>query len=97
MIFFRFITIFIFLSFSINADQKDSRLDRLFHILSESKNDNEINKIVSNIWDIWMETNDLSIEEDFFRGLTFMQAGNLRMSIEFFTKNRKILLTKPCP
>ena len=86
MIFFKVIIIFLLFSFSINADQKDSRLDNLFSILYESDSENEINKIVSNIWDIWLETKDPSIYNDFYHGLESMRNGDLKLSIVLFTK-----------
>ena len=42
----------------------------------------------SNIWKIWLETNDPLINEDFYRGLKFMYNGDLEKSIVFFTKVR---------
>jgi len=86
MIFFKLILIFLLSSFSVNADQKDFRLDNLFSILSKTESDEEINRITSSIWDIWLETNDPSINRDFYYGLKFMRSGDLKMSVKFFTK-----------
>lgn len=86
MIFFKIILIFLLFSFSVNADQKDFRLDNLFSILFKSDNDEEIDRIASSIWDIWLETNDPSINMDFYYGLESMYSGDLKMSVKFFTK-----------
>ena len=42
--------------------------------------------MTSSIWDIWYETNDSSIEEDFYRGLESMRTGDLMMAVAFFTR-----------
>ena len=78
--------IFLFFAFSIKADQNDLRLDDLFEILSKSKSDIQMNEVTSYIWDIWHETNDPSIEADFYRGLESMRTGDLLMAISFFTR-----------
>ena len=81
-------TLFVFLlfAFSLKADQNDARLEDLFEILSKTKNDIQINEVTSSIWDIWLETNDPSIETDFFQGLESMRTGDLLMAITFFTR-----------
>ena len=81
-------TIFIFLlfSFAVHADQSDKRLDELFRVLAHSQDEFAINKTISSIWNIWLETNDLLIENDFNQGLKLMQDGQLQASIEMFTK-----------
>ena len=81
------ICIFIFLiSLPVASDQFDSRLPNLFNDLYFSEDSEEINSITKQIWDIWLETNDTQIEEDFYRGMKSMQNGNLIMSIVFFTR-----------
>ena len=82
----RTLTVFLFFAFSLNADQNDSRLDNLFNLLLETDNEITINKITSNIWDIWYETNDPKIEADFYRGMESMRTGDLLMSVTFFTR-----------
>ena len=42
--------------------------------------------MTSRIWDIWHETNDPSIEADFYRGLESMRTGDLLMAVAFFTR-----------
>ena len=86
MNYIKLICIFLLLSFVVQADQKDKRLDDLFHVLAHSHNGVEVNKAISVIWNIWLETNDFVIEKDFKQGLEFMRHGHLQESIEMFTK-----------
>ena len=82
-----FIFIFIFfISLSAKSDQFDSRLPSLFDQLYLSESLQEINQITEQIWDIWNETNDISIEADFYRGIKSMQTQDLFMAIAFFTR-----------
>ena len=83
---FNIIIFLIFISCSIKADQFDPRLTNLFQQLQSSENDTHINKITNEIWDIWHETNDYSIQPDFNRGIESMQRNDLSMSISFFTR-----------
>ena len=80
-----FIFIFIF-TLPVSGDQFDTRLPNLFDQLSISENSKEINKITKQIWDIWHETNDIKIEEDFYRGMESMRTRDLIKSIVFFTR-----------
>ena len=82
----RTLIIFLLFSFSLKADQNDSRLDNLFQLLLETDSEITINNITSNIWDIWYETNDPKIEADFYRGMESMSTGDLLMSVAFFTR-----------
>ena len=77
---------FLLLAFSLKADQKDTRLEFLFEILSKTENNSQIYEVTSKIWDIWHETNDPSIEADFYRGLESMRMGDLLMAVAFFTR-----------
>ena len=86
MYYFKYILFFWMCSFATYADQNDRRLDDLFHLLSHSYDDNEINRATVSIWEIWLETNDTLIESDFNQGLKLMQSGQLHKSIEMFTK-----------
>tara|TARA_B100002003_G_scaffold170666_1_gene158605 strand:- start:731 stop:1150 length:420 start_codon:yes stop_codon:yes gene_type:complete len=45
-----------------------------------------MNKAILDIWNIWLETNDPIIENDFKKGLELMQNGQLESSIVMFTK-----------
>ena len=82
----RTLIVFLLFAFSIKADQNDARLENLFEILSKTESDIQINEVTSSIWDIWYETNDPSIEADFYRGLESMRTGDLIMSVAFFTR-----------
>ena len=82
----RTLIVFLLFSCSLKADQNDARLEDLFDILSTTESDVQINEVTSNIWDIWYETNDPSIEADFYRGLESMRTGDLTMAVAFFTR-----------
>ena len=82
----RTLIVFLLFAFSLKADQNDSCLDHLFNLLLEADSEIAINRITSNIWDIWYETNDPKIEADFFRGMESMNSGDLLMSVAFFTR-----------
>jgi len=82
----RTLIVFLLFSYSLKADQNDARLEDLFDILSTTESDVQINEVTSNIWDIWYETNDPSIEADFYRGLESMRTGDLMMAVAFFTR-----------
>ena len=82
----RTLIVFLLFASSLKADQNDARLEDLFDILSTTESDVQINKVTSNIWDIWYETNDPSIEADFYRGLESMRTGDLMMAVVFFTR-----------
>ena len=71
----RTLIVFLLFAFSLKADQNDSRLDHLFNLLLEADSEIAINRITSNIWDIWYETNDPKIEADFYRGMESMRKG----------------------
>ena len=83
---FRILIIFIIFCFQIQADQYDSRLDKLFDKLLHTSDDEEIKSITINIWDIWHETNDPTLNADFFRGIGLMNMGNIKRSIFYFTR-----------
>ena len=82
----RTLIVFLFFASSLKADQNDARLENLFEILSKTESDIQINEVTSSIWDIWYETNDPSIEADFYRGLESMRTGDLIMAVAFFTR-----------
>ena len=82
----RTLIVFLLFSCSLKADQNDARLEDLFKILSKTESDVQINEVTSSIWDIWHETNDPSIEADFYRGLESMRTGDLLMAVAFFTR-----------
>ena len=81
------ICIFIFfVSLPVKSDQFDSRLLNLFDELYFLKDDQKINSITRQIWDIWNETNDIKIEEDFYKGMESMRTRDLIKSIAFFSR-----------
>ena len=82
----RTLIVFLLFSCSLKADQNDARLEDLFDILSKTESEDQINQVISSIWDIWHETNDPSIEADFYRGLESMRTGDLIMAVAFFTR-----------
>ena len=82
----RTLIVFLLFASSLKADQNDARLEDLFEILSTTESDVQINEVTSSIWDIWYETNDPSIEADFYRGLESMRTGDLIMAVAFFTR-----------
>ena len=82
----RTLIVFLLLAFSLKADQNDVRLEGLFEILSKTDSDIQIREVTSSIWNIWHETNDPSIEADFYRGLESMRTGDLIMAVAFFTR-----------
>lgn len=85
----KFINIYILIllfSFPVKSDQFDSRLPNLFDQLYVLKDDQKINIITKKIWDIWHETNDIKIEEDFYKGMESMRTRDLLKSILFFTR-----------
>ena len=84
--FFKFFFIFLFIALPVYSDQNDSRLDALFQELYASTSNAEINKITNKIWNIWIQTNDSSINADFNNGLESMHIGEFKESIYFFSK-----------
>ena len=82
----RTLIVFLFFASSLKADQNDARLEDLFEILYTTASDIQINEVTSSIWDIWHETNDPSIEADFYRGLESMRTGDLLTAVAFFTR-----------
>ena len=86
MRYIKYILFICLFSFVVYADQNDKRLNELFRILAQSQNNAELYKTTSSIWKIWMETNDPLIENDFHQGLKLMQDGQLKSSINIFSK-----------
>jgi len=84
--FIRILIIFLLFYLPVQADQYDIRLEQLFNKLLETDNEEEINRITLNIWDIWHETKDSKIKTDFYRGLELMRNGDFITSVAFFTR-----------
>ena len=84
--FIRILIILLLYCLPLKADQYDVRLEQLFNRLLETDKEEEINNITLNIWEIWLESNDSNIENDFYEGLKSMRKGDLQMSVVFFTR-----------
>tara|TARA_B100001250_G_scaffold233971_1_gene200866 strand:+ start:586 stop:1140 length:555 start_codon:yes stop_codon:yes gene_type:complete len=77
----------IFLSlfnFAIFADQNDSRLDNLFKELKTANDQENINELISNIWNIWHHADDPKVIEYFEKGIQAMKLKNYPLAIRFF-------------
>ena len=81
---FVFIIFFIFLSFKVFADQNDPRLNHLFEKLNKTDDQDEINDLISNIWDIWYQVDDPKVIEYFEKGIQAMNIRNYPLAIRFF-------------
>ena len=84
--FIRILIILLLYCLPLKADQYDVRLEQLFNRLLETDKEEEIKYITLNIWEIWLESNDSNIENDFYEGLKSMRNGDLQMSVVFFTR-----------
>ncbi len=58
------------------ADQNDSRLDALFEQLGSAKATREAARVEEQIWSVWLETDDASVEASMARGIDAMSSGN---------------------
>ena len=68
------------------ADQRDIRLDGLFERLQSTGNLNDAAAIQQQIWQIWIEFEDLSISQLMRRGMTAMAQGNHDAALQAFDK-----------
>ncbi len=66
------------------ADQRDSRLDQLFERLQTTANLSDAAAIQQQIWQIWIEFEDLSISQLMRRGMTAMSQGDHEKALEAF-------------
>ena len=81
------IILIIFLSlfnFAIFADQNDPRLDNLFKELNTANDQENINELISNIWNIWHHADDPKVIEYFEKGIQAMKLKNYPLAIRFF-------------
>ena len=69
---------------SILADQRDGRLDGLFQRLQSTGDVNDAAAIQQQIWQIWIEFEDLSISQLMRRGMTAMSQGDHEEALEAF-------------
>ena len=75
---------FLFFSNVVIADQNDPRLNNLFKKLNETKNQDEIRNLISDIWNIWYEVDDPKVIEYFEKGIQAMNLRNYPLAIRFF-------------
>lgn len=66
------------------ADQRDERLNRLFQRLQTTGNLGDAAAIQQQIWQIWIEFEDLSINQLMRRGMTAMARGDHGGALEAF-------------
>jgi tetratricopeptide (TPR) repeat protein len=73
-----------FLSASAGADQKDSRLDKLFQQLKSAANIEESQPIEEQIWEIWMQSGDQNIDALMAIGVASMNDGDYAQALRAF-------------
>jgi len=66
------------------ADQRDGRLDGLFQRLQTTGDLNDAAAIQQQIWQIWIEFEDLSISQLMRRGMTAMSQGDHDEALDAF-------------
>lgn len=66
------------------ADQRDDRLDQLFERLNDTGNNADVTAVQQQIWQIWIEFEDLSINQLMRRGMTAMAQGDHDGAFEAF-------------
>ena len=83
----KYILLYIFIiCFSLKADQKDPFLNELFIKLHSKSNQYNYDVIISKIWDIWLKSDDVSIDRDFQIALSLMKKFQYKQSIIFFSR-----------
>ena len=68
------------------ADQRDGRLDGLFQRLQTTGDLNDAAAIQQQIWQIWIEFEDLSISQLMRRGMTAMSQGDHEEALDAFDR-----------
>ena len=81
-----FIIFLVLTNFVVFADQNDPRLNRLFEKLNNTDDQEEINDLISNIWNIWYEVDEPKLIEYFEKGIQAMNLRNYSLAIKFFNK-----------
>lgn len=66
------------------ADQRDTRLDSLFERLQVTEDLSDAAAIQNQIWQIWIEFEDLRISQLMRRGMTAMSAGDHESALQAF-------------
>ena len=69
-----------------SADQEDSRLDGLFERLKTTENAADAAALQQRIWQIWIESEDVSISQLMRRGMTAMSRGDHDLALDAFDK-----------
>lgn len=84
----RWVTILTLLSWMMPApvwaDQRDGRLDRLFERLQTTSNLSDAAAVQQQIWQIWIEVEDLSVSHLMRRGMAAMASGDHGGALEAF-------------
>jgi tetratricopeptide (TPR) repeat protein len=68
------------------ADQADPRLDALFSLLKETQNPLEARIAESQIWQLWMTSDDATVNLLMGRGVDAMSAQDLKGAFKIFTE-----------
>lgn len=79
------IILFLFFFSDVNADQYDLQLNDLFGQLQNYENQNEYDKIIKKIWNIWLKPEDIRIQEDFNKALFLIDKFQYNKSIIFLS------------
>jgi len=66
------------------ADQTSNKLDNLFHDLKSAQNAEVAQPIAQQIWSIWMESEDQSIDDLMTQGMNEIGNGNLKSGRDIF-------------
>ena len=83
---FLIVSFLFFFSSSILADQKDSRLNKLFEELYLSTNNLESSIIISDIWEIWSIIENPNVQQLYNKAKLQMDNGEFQSAIQLFTK-----------
>ena len=83
---FLIVSLLIFFSSYILADQKDSRLNTLFEKLYLSNSNLESSIIISDIWEIWSIIENPNVQQLYNKAKLQMDNGEFQSAIQLFTK-----------
>lgn len=70
--------------------QKEDKLDQLFTELKHTEDPHQTQTIQAKIWEIWMISEEAEVNQLMLKGIEAMATGELKESIEYFTKVTKI-------
>lgn len=72
------------LSCAVHADQTNPKLDELFQSLATDIDASEASRLTDEIWSIWHQFDDSTVQGRFDHGLTLMRRGELdKATVEF--------------